>query len=82
MKLHLLLILILTALSYAENIEFSGSSSFFGQICTEEKEWSEIPSEYWRWRLNPLLRIQGIPIAADLFLSSEESSERQNLNRI
>ena len=82
MKLHIFLIFLLTVLLSAEGIEFSGSSSFFGQICSEEKEWSEIPSEYWRWRLNPLLRIQGIPIAADLFLSSEESAQRQNLNRV
>ena len=82
MSLHLLLLLVLVVFSLAEDIEFSGSSSFYGQSCSEEKEWSEIPSEYWRWRLNPILRIHGIPIAADIFMSSEESAQRQNMNRI
>lgn len=82
MKLPLLLILVLISISFASGIEFSGSSSFFGQICSKEKEWSEIPSEFWRFRLNPVLRIHGIPIAADIFMSSEESAQRQNMNRI
>jgi hypothetical protein len=77
------LLFALAAISSAEEgIQFSGSSSFFTQYSTEGNAWSELPDQFWRWRINPVLNIHGIPVVASVFVSSEESLQRQNLNRI
>lgn len=82
MRICLLSAVVLIAVAAADGIEFSGSTSFYGQYTAEDNDWSEIPAEYWRWRLNPMLNIHGIPIAASLFITSEESMQKQNMNRV
>ncbi len=80
--LRCVLFFLLTTILFAAEIEFSGSSSFFYQYSDEDFSWSEMPSEFWRWRINPVLSIHGIPVVANVFVSSEESMQRQNMNRV
>ncbi len=82
MRASAILLILIVAITAADDIEISGSSSFYYQHSSEDNTWSEIPSEFWRWRLNPVFRIYGIPVVAHLFISSEESMQRQNMNRI
>lgn len=41
-----------------------------------------MPDRFWRWRFNPVFNIYGIPVVANVFTSSEESMQRQNMNRV
>ncbi|MCD4700682.1 MAG: hypothetical protein K8S24_02385 [Candidatus Aegiribacteria sp.] len=82
MKVSAVLLIIAYALLTANDIEISGSSSFYYQSSSEDNTWSEIPSQFWRWRFNPVLSIHDIPVVASIFVSSEESMQRQNMNRI
>lgn len=81
MKTTVVLLILLACPSMGE-IEFSGSSSFFYNTSSGSNPWSELPVEFWRWRVNPVFTVAGIPILADIFLSSEESLQRQNMNRV
>ena len=76
------MLILAVAASAARVIEISGSSSFFSQYSSDENTWSEIPGQFWRWRFNPVLNIYGIPVVANVFVSSEESMQRQNMNRV
>ncbi|MCK5115343.1 MAG: hypothetical protein KAR44_02010 [Candidatus Aegiribacteria sp.] len=82
MKLSAVLLIFFVVLSIAADIEISGSTSFFSQYSTRDNAWSELPSQFWRWRFNPVLSIYGIPVVASVFVSSEENMQRQNMNRI
>lgn len=76
------LLLLAVALSASDDIQISGSSSFYNQYSSGDNAWSEMPKKFWRWRFDPVFNIYGIPVAANLFVSSEESMQRQNMNRI
>ena len=82
MKASAVLMILAFALITADDIEISGSSSFYYQSSSEDNTWSEIPSQFWRWRFNPVLTVYGIPVVASIFVSSEENMQRQNMNRI
>lgn len=82
MRAAALLLLLAVALSISDGIEISGSSSFYSQYSSEDNGWSEMPKQFWRWRFNPVFNIYGLPVAASVFVSSEESMQRQNMNRI
>ncbi len=82
MRAAALLMLIAVALSASGDIEISGSSSFYTQYSSENNAWSEMPKQFWRWRFNPVFNIYGLPVAANLFVSSEASMQRQDMNRI
>ena len=82
MKLPAVLLILCVVSSVAADIELSGSTSFFSQYSGRDNTWSELPSQFWRWRFNPVLSIHGIPVVASVFVSSEENMQRQNMNRI
>lgn len=78
----LLAVVVSAAAALEDEITFTGSSTFYGQSISGGQEWSEIPDSFWRWRFNPVLNLYGIPVVASVFVSSESSLQRQNMNRI
>ncbi len=76
------LLIPLLAMAGSNGIRVSGSSSYFYSYSSAEKGWSEVPSSFWRWRFNPVVNVYGVPVVASVFVSSQESMERQDLNRI
>lgn len=82
MRKALLAAAMIAAAVTAGGVSFSGSSSFFSRFSSEESGWSRMPGEFWRWRFNPVVNVHGIPVVASVFVSSEESMQRQNINRI
>lgn len=82
MRAAVLLLLPAVFLLVSGDIGMTGSSSFYYQSSSGNDSWSEMPDHFWRWRLNPVFDIGGIPVVAYLFVSSEESMQRQNMNRI
>ena len=61
-------------------IKFSGSSRMYGQFSNRQGTNQQVPANYWRWDLNSTLSVYGLPVSMNLFLSSEQSSQRQNMN--
>lgn len=77
-----LLLLFSVPAAPASEITLSGSSSFYSQYSTDSAEWTRLPEEFWRWRFNPVVNVYGIPVVASVFVSSEESMDRQSMNRV
>ena len=80
--LMLLTVIAMPAGADDDGVTLSGSSSFYTQYSSEDILWSEVPEQFWRWRLNPVVNVYGIPVVASVFVSSEESMQRQSMNRV
>lgn len=79
-------ILVLTSLiSFAQRdnlhkgVAVSGSSRIFSQLSSRQGTYQEIPRNFAQWELNNTFNFSGIPVVTSLFLSTEESSTRQNI---
>jgi len=81
-RVPVLVILLFVPVLLEADVTLSGSSSYYTQYATDRAEWTRIPEEFWRWRFNPVLNVCGIPVVASVFVSSEESMDRQSMNRV
>lgn len=57
-----------------------GSYRIFGQAADRQGTFQEKPPDLWRMELNPTISLYGVPLTANLLLSSEQSGLRQNIN--
>jgi hypothetical protein len=70
------------SLADSEGITLSGSSSFYSQYASDRAGWTQVPEDFWRWRFNPVVNVYGIPVVASVFVSSEDVTDRQSMNRV
>ncbi len=61
-------------------IKFSGSNRMYGQYSNRQGSFSQVPASFLREELYLQLEVYGIPINTSLFLSTEQSGIRQNIN--
>lgn len=64
----------------AAPVWLAGNYRILGQASTRQGSFQEKPPDLWRAELNPTLAIYGIPITANLLVSSEQRDIRQNIN--
>ncbi len=64
----------------ASPVVVTGSYRMIGQTSGRQGTFQEKPADLWRVEVNPTLIIYGIPITANLLLSSEQQGIRQNIN--
>ena len=72
----------LSAQETSSPIKFSGSSRIYSQYSNRKGTNQQVPANYWRWDLNSTFSVYGLPISMKLFLSSEQSKRRQNVNAV
>ena len=73
----------LISAQYASSpITLSGTSRMYGQFSNRQGSNQQVPANYWRWDLNATLSVYGMPISLKTFLSTEQSSQRQNMNAV
>jgi hypothetical protein len=81
MKRTALLVFLISFASYAGLVEFSGSTSLYGEYNKIEGDTLIDPSSQVRFTVSPTISIAEMPITFDLQLSSLESKYRQALNK-
>lgn len=59
---------------------FTGGYRILGQASNRQGSFQEKPPDLWRMELNPTLTIYGVPITANILMSSEQSGIRQDIN--
>jgi len=64
------------------DIGFSGDAHIYGQVSNATGVSSFVPQNYLRAELFPRASIADIPFGLDIFLSTEQSDQRQNVNQI
>lgn len=64
----------------AAPVWLTGNYRILGQASSRQGSFQEKPPDLWRAELNPTLAIYGIPITANLLVSSEQRDIRQNIN--
>lgn len=64
----------------ASPVVVTGNYRILGQTSGRQGTFQEKPADLWRIEVNPSLIIYGIPITANLLLSSEQRGLRQNIN--
>lgn len=57
-----------------------GSYRILGQTANRQGTFQEKPPDLWRMEINPTISLYGIPLTANLLLSSEQSGLRQDIN--
>jgi hypothetical protein len=57
-----------------------GNSRIYSQFSTRKGNYQEIPRNFARYELNNTFNFSGIPVITSLFLSTEQSSSRQNIS--
>ena len=63
-------------------IEYSGQASIYGQLSDMQGEGSFVPQNYVRAEIHPDMSFSGIPIGADILLSTEQNAFRQSINQV
>ncbi len=58
----------------------TGNYRILGQASTRQGSFQEKPPDLWRAEINPTLAIYGLPITANLLVSSEQRDVRQQIN--
>ena len=66
--------------STRRGITVTGSSRIYSQFSTRAGNYQELPRNFIRWELNNNLNFYGIPIVSSIYLSTEQSSSRQNIS--
>lgn len=61
-------------------VTITGSYRLIGQASNRQGSFSDKPPDLWRAEVNPTLSIYGIPITANLLVSSEQQGFQQNIN--
>lgn len=64
----------------AAPVMLTGGYRILGQASDRTGTFSEKPPDLWRFELNPTVSLYGIPITANVLVSSEQSGVRQNIN--
>lgn len=64
----------------AAPVWITGNYRVLGQASSRQGSFQEKPPDLWRAELNPTVALYGIPITANLLISSEQRSIRQNIN--
>lgn len=64
----------------ASPVVVTGNYRILGQTAGRQGTFQEKPADLWRAEVNPSLIIYGIPITANLLLSSEQRGLQQNIN--
>jgi len=57
-----------------------GSYRMIGQTANRQGTFQEKPPDLWRMEINPTISLYGIPLTANLLLSSEQDGLRQDIN--
>ena len=76
-----LLVLLISFVSYAGLVEFSGSANLYGEYDKIDGDTLIDPTSQVRFTVSPTISIAEMPITFDLQLSSMESKYRQALNK-
>ena len=66
----------------ANKIEYSGQASIYGQLSDMQGAGSLVPQNYVRAEIHPDMSFSGIPIGADILLSTEQNAFRQSINQV
>jgi hypothetical protein len=61
---------------------FSGSARIYGQTANRQGTYQATPADFARLELAPTLSLYGVPFTLNVFLSTEQSSVRQNINSV
>jgi hypothetical protein len=64
----------------AAPVWLTGNYRLLGQTSSRQGSFQEKPPDLWRAEVNPTLAIYGVPITANLLVSSEQRDVRQNIN--
>ncbi|MCB0647480.1 MAG: hypothetical protein KDC49_12515 [Saprospiraceae bacterium] len=62
--------------------DYSGSASFYGQVSNMQGFGSEVPRNYLRAEIHPEVSLSGIPLGADVLLSTEQNAFKQSMNQV
>jgi hypothetical protein len=81
MRKIILLVLLISFVSYAGLVEFSGSADLYGEYDKIDGDTLIDPTSQVRFTISPTISIAEMPITFDLQLSSLESEYRQALNK-
>lgn len=61
-------------------VMLSGGYRFLAQSANRQGTFQERPADLWRFELNPTLMLYGIPLSANVLMSSEQQGIRQEIN--
>lgn len=64
----------------ASPVWLTGNYRILGQASSRQGTFQEQPPDIWRAELNPTLSLYGLPVTANLLVSSEQRDIRQNIN--
>lgn len=61
-------------------VMLTGGYRMLGQTSNRQGTFSERPADLWRFELNPTVSFYGVPLTANILLSSEQAGIRQDIN--
>ena len=64
----------------AAPVIITGGYRLLGQLSSRQGTFQEKPPDLWRAEVNPTMIIYGIPLTANILVSSEQQGLRQNIN--
>ncbi len=64
------------------NFKFFGDGKFTQISTSKPAQFSQLPSNYWTFEINPRLSVYDIPFGLNIYLSSLNNSNRQSLNSV